>query len=106
MENPFLVISNRLSNIENLLLNANLQNQKTTEHKDDELLTTEQTAEFLSLSKFTLYGLINRREIPCMKRSKRVYFLKKDLLEYLQQGKMKTVSEIQSDAETFLSNKK
>jgi len=52
----------------------------------DELLTVQQAAQFLSLSVPTIYGLIHRKAIPCMKRSKRVYFSKDELIKYLKEG--------------------
>ena len=39
----------------------------------DQLFTIEQAAEFLNLTKPTIYSLVSRSEIPVMKRSKRLY---------------------------------
>ncbi len=72
----------------------------------DELLTVQQAAEFLSLSVPTVYGLISKGAIPCMKRSKRVYFSKDELINYLKQGKKQTVSELAAEADRYLSKKK
>ena len=63
------------------------QPTNTPQQPTDELLTVQDAAKFLSLSVVTIYGLIHKAEIPCMKRSKRVYFSKTDLIEYLKQGK-------------------
>lgn len=72
----------------------------------DELLTVQDAAKFLTLSVPTIYGLIAKNAIPCMKRSKRVYFSKIELINYLKQGKKKTLSEIDSETDQFLSKKK
>lgn len=52
-----------------------------------DLLTVEQAAELLHLSIQTIYGLLHRRELPSLKRGKRVYFKKEDLLQYLEDGR-------------------
>ena len=80
--------------------------QPTPLPKADELLTVQDTAKFLTLSVPTVYGLISKGAIPCMKRSKRVYFSKVELINYLQQGKKKTASDIEAETDTFLSNQK
>jgi len=70
------------------------------------LLTVSQAAEFLSLSNATIYGLIHKGEIPYMKRAKRVYFSRLELMEYIKSGRRKTTSEIEVEAGQFLRNKK
>ena len=64
------------------------------------LLTVQDAAKFLSLSVPTIYGLISKGELPVMKRSKRCYFSKAELINYLKQGRKKTVSEIEAEAQT------
>lgn len=72
----------------------------------DELLTVQDAAKFLTLSVPTIYSLISKGELPVMKRSKRCYFSKKELLEYIRVGRRKTNTEIQAEAETYLLKKK
>lgn len=71
----------------------------------DELLTVKGAAEFLSLSVPTIYGLISKGELPVMKRSKRCYFSKQDLLAYLKQGRKKTIRETEQAAHDYLNTK-
>ena len=80
-----------------------LSKSNEPQSKADELLTVQDTAKFLTLSVPTVYGLISKGAIPCMKRSKRVYFSKFELINYLQQGKKKTVSDFEAEADTYLS---
>lgn len=91
----------KLDNIENLLK----QKGSDVTPETDELLTVKQAAEFLSLSVPTVYGLISKREIPSMKRSKRRYFSKSELMSYLKEGRKKTNSEIEVVAEKHLTRK-
>jgi len=40
-----------------------------------------------------------------MKRTKRLYFAKSDLEDYLKDGRVKTVREIEEEADQFLTSK-
>jgi len=53
-----------------------------------------------------VYGLIAKKEIPVMKRSKRCYFLKSELLSYLKAGKKKSPAEIAVAVEERLHAKR
>lgn len=72
----------------------------------DELLTVQDAAKFLSLSVATIYGLIHKGELPVMKRSKRCYFSKVELINYLKDGRVKTLAETAKEADKYLLNKK
>lgn len=91
-----------VKNIERLLLVKSKENEPQAE----ELLTVQGAAKFLSLSVPTIYGLIHKGEIPVMKRSKRCYFSKTELINYLKQGRKKTVLEIAIETDEFLAKKK
>lgn len=106
MNNPFEAIDARLSNIENLLLDLkHTVKDPGQESETDELLTVQAAAKFLSLSVPTIYGLISKKELPVMKRSKRCYFSKIELINYLKQGRKKTTIETGKAAEEYLSKK-
>lgn len=106
MVNPFEAIDARLSNIESLLLDLKHSAPKTEKQNDpDELLTVQGAAEFLSLSVPTVYGLISKGELPVMKRSKRCYFSRKDLMAYVRQGRKKTIRETDQAAHYYLKTK-
>jgi len=92
----------KLENIERLLLENSNQLQPET----DELLTVQDAAKLLSLSVPTIYTLISKGDLPVMKRSKRCYFSKQDLINYLKQGRRKTNLEIAKETEAFLLKKK
>jgi excisionase family DNA binding protein len=107
MNNPFEVIEARLSSIENLILDLKHKPQavEPTE-QPDQLLTIQEAAEFLSLTVPTMYSKVSKREIPCMKRSKRLYFSRTELLEYLKDGRKKSNAEIEQEAKAYLLNNK
>lgn len=106
MINPFEVIEARLNNIETLLLDLKHTPKEHGEQPETgELLTVQDTAKFLSLSVPTIYTLISKGELPVMKRSKRCYFSKVELINYLKQGRKRTQAEIESEADTYLVKK-
>ena len=106
MNNPFAVLEARLDNIEALLINIKNEPKPQASQPDAEVLTVPEAAEFLRLSVQTVYGLISKGQLPVMKRSKRCYFSKSDLLEYLKQGRKNTLAEIESSAVQYLVKKK
>jgi excisionase family DNA binding protein len=63
----------------------------------DQLMTVDQAAKFLTLAKPTIYAMISRGELPNLKRGKRVYFLKSDLLNYLQAGRRKSYHQLKEE---------
>lgn len=93
--------------IQNAVRKVILETPQAEQAKDtDELLTVQDTAKFLSLSVPTVYGLISKGELPVMKRSKRCYFSKVELINYLKQGRKKTLAETASEADQYLTKKK
>ncbi|ROI14618.1 helix-turn-helix domain-containing protein [Epilithonimonas hominis] len=79
---------------------------KQTKADVDELLTVQEAAELLKLSRPTIYSKVSRRELPCMKQGKRLYFSQTELLNYIKEGKKKTFAEIEAEADAYLSNNK
>lgn len=107
MNNPFEVIEARLSSIENLILDLKHQPTKVEPtEQPEQFLTIQEAAEFLSLTVPTMYSKVSKGELPVMKRSKRLYFSRTELLQYLKEGRIKTNSEIQEEADRYLHNKK
>jgi excisionase family DNA binding protein len=72
----------------------------------DQLFTIQQAADFLTLSVPTLYNLVSRKEIPYMKKGKRLYFSKEELTSWLRSGRKQTMAEIQTEADAYLLTKK
>ena len=66
-----------------------------------EILNVTEAAAFLKLQISTLYEKTATRCVPHFKRGNRLYFNRKDLQEWLREGKVKTQQELQSEASTF-----
>lgn len=105
MNNPFEVIEARLSSIENLILDLKHKPKSVEPTREaEELLTVQEAAEFLHLSVPTIYSKVSKGELPVMKRSKRLYFSRTELLDYLKDGRKKSNAEIEQEANAYLSN--
>lgn len=107
MTNPFETIETRLGNIENLLLDLR-SNQQTAETATNEkdLLTVSEAAEFLTLAVPTIYSMVSRGTLPFMKRSKRIYFSRTELMEFLKAGRKQTTAEMAANADQYIIKRK
>lgn len=65
--------------------------------ESSDLLIIKQAAEFVNLAIPTIYGLVGRGQIPYMKKGKKLYFSKKELLAWVAEGRRATVAEIKND---------
>jgi excisionase family DNA binding protein len=90
----------KVDSIERLLLSQN----NTPQPEEDKLLTIREAAEILHLSVPTVYGLVQRAEVPVCKRGKRLYFSKQEIMAWIMAGRKKTVSEIEVEADRYINN--
>lgn len=85
---------------------ANRQPEQSSE-PPEQFLTIREAAELLNLTVPTMYSKVSRGELPgVMKRSKRLYFSRAELIEYLKKGRRKSNTEIEAEAEAYLLNNK
>lgn len=92
----------KLDSIQKLLLE---KEESQSQIQSTNFLTVQQAADFLDLSKATVYSKCSRGDLPYMKRGKRLYFSQTELDEYLESGKVKTTVELQNDADYYLTSK-
>jgi len=97
------MLTNEVSELKKLLIEQS--NLQPTE-KPEQLLTIQETAQFLNLSVPTIYSKVSKREIPVMKRGKRLYFSSTELMEYIKKGRKKSNAEIEAEAKNYLLNNK
>jgi len=95
-------ILRKLENIERLLLDKS-KNQQSL--KEDQLLSVKQAAAFLNLAVPTIYTKVSKRELPVMKRYKRLYFSKHELTTYLKEGRQLTHVEIKKSVNNYVRTK-
>jgi len=99
MENPFEIIIEKLESIEKQLKNLR-DNQHSTFRP--QIMTIEQVANYLSLSKTTIYGYTFRNTIPYAKRGKRLYFEKSAIDEWLFENSRKTTNDLERIASEYI----
>ena len=97
------MLTKEVSELKRLLI----EKQEQPTDQPEQLLTIQEAAEFLSLTVPTMYSKVSKGELPVMKRSKRLYFSRTELLDYLKEGRKKSNAEIEQEAKAyFLNNKK
>ena len=72
-----------------------VQNNNPKTEQPEQLLTIQEAAQFLNLTVPTIYSKVSKGELPVMKRSKRLYFSRTELLDYLKEGRKKSNAEIE-----------
>jgi excisionase family DNA binding protein len=66
---------------------------------NDPMFSIKEACAFLNLAQQTLYGFTSKREIPFIKRGKKLYFRKSELNSWLLEGKKKSKSELLKELE-------
>ena len=97
------MLTKEVSELKHLLIE---KQEQTPTDQPEQLLTIQEAAEFLRLSVPTLYSKVSKGELPVMKRGKRLYFSRTELLEYVKAGRKKSNAEIEQEAKAYLLNKK
>ncbi|MEO7490940.1 MAG: helix-turn-helix domain-containing protein [Ferruginibacter sp.] len=105
IENPFEIILNRLDRLERLLINRQDVHAQPAVVESDEFLNVKDCAAFLKLSVPTIYSKVSLKELPVNKKGNRLYFSKKELTDYLKNGRVLTVVEMQQKAENYINKK-
>ncbi|WP_212592511.1 helix-turn-helix domain-containing protein [Sphingobacterium humi] len=83
------------------LLRTSNQKPILQDSNSDKLLVFGEACQYLNLSKPTLYRKVSNREIPHIKRGRKLYFYVSELNSYLKKGKRKSLDEIQEEASQF-----
>ena len=97
-----------ISRIENELirLRSELKTLKKDDSDPNELMDVTDAAKYLNLAVATLYIKVSKKQIPHIKKGKKLRFLRSDLLDWLKSGRKATAKEIQENGSEFLATKK
>lgn len=95
-------LTREIGEIKELLLKKHEQ-QLTPQ--SEQFLTIQEAAKLFNLTVPTMYSKVSKGELPVMKRGKRLYFSRNELLEYLKEGRKNSNSEIEKAAENYLASK-
>ncbi len=63
----------------------------------DTIFSIKEACTFLNLAQQTLYSFTSKREIPFIKKGKKLYFRKSELKNWLMEGKKKSKAEIEKE---------
>lgn len=99
MQNPFEQLNERLHNIENMLMELQRDNNIKTSKTDDSVwFSLKELREYLPSkpAASTVYGWVGNRQIPFIRRGKKLIFNKAEIDQWLTDGRVKTVNEINS----------
>jgi len=98
LPNAVSQLAEKLNQIEELIRSQ--KNQPQVE--EDKLLTIKEASQLLSLTVPTVYGLVQRREIPVCKKGKRLYFSRAEVIEWIKTGRKKTNEQVDQATEGYL----
>lgn len=75
---------------------------------DEDYIGARAASTLLKFTLSTLYSKVCKREIPFYKQGNRLYFSRNELLDWIKDGRKKTLIDIDISAETFINrmNKK
>lgn len=102
MENPFELIMQRLDRIEKAIYNLKIENAIVEESK---AMNISEVAKYLNTNIPSIYGLTSRAEIPHYKITKKLYFKKEEIDEWINSKKIKTKHDIENEVNKYISNK-
>jgi len=94
-------LTNEISELKRLIVEKG-EDQST--ESPEQFLTIQEASQLLNLTVPTLYSKVSRRELPVMKRGKRLYFSKTELIDYIKDGRKKSNSEIEREAQDYINN--
>jgi predicted DNA-binding transcriptional regulator AlpA len=95
-----VMLQNSIEDLKSLIL------QRENPSSQDEVFDISQASEFIKFSKPTLYGYCQRNEIPYSKKGGKTFFFKSELIQWLKEGKQKTLKELSADADAYLISKR
>ncbi len=81
-----------------------LENQKTVEPEKRRPIDIGEASKIINKAIPTIYTLVRKRQIPCYKNGKRLYFYEDELLEWIALGKRKSSIELRAEMEKEMSN--
>ena len=97
------MLTNEVRELKRLLI----EKQEQPTDQPEQLLTIDEVATLLHLTKSTVYSKVSKNELPGVcKQGKRLYFDRQTIIDWIKQGRKKSNAEIEQEAEAYLSNNK
>jgi excisionase family DNA binding protein len=102
---PEKLISRISDMVTSKILNA-LKSDQLEKQNTNDFLDIQEAGELLNLAKSTIYSKVSKGELPVMKRGKKLYFSKAELISFIEQGRKSTNEEREAEAAKFLAGTK
>ena len=93
INNPFLTIIESLSRIEQDLEELKYIQKEGAGVPVQDIITIHQASSLTGYAVQTLYGKVSRKEIPFMKKGGKLWFSRKELIEWVSDGKQVSIEE-------------
>ncbi len=105
LPNAVTLLTKEVSELKRLFIE---KQDQTLADQSDQLLNVTEAANLLSLTVPTIYSKVSKNELPVCKApgSKRLYFSRTELLNYIKTKRRKSDDEIEQEADLYLSNLK
>jgi excisionase family DNA binding protein len=65
----------------------------------------DEACKLIGKAKPTVYTLVRKRILPSYKNGKKLYFFRNELLEWIENGRRKTLEEINEDSQSYFEQK-
>ncbi|QXP69208.1 helix-turn-helix domain-containing protein [Polaribacter sp. R2A056_3_33] len=66
----------------------------------------DEACKLIGKAKPTVYTLVRKRILPSYKNGKKLYFFRDELLEWIENGRRKTLQEINDDSQSYFEYKR
>lgn len=86
-------------------LKALFLQQAELKQPSDDPNDIDEIANYTGYTKPTIYGYCQKNEIPYYKKNGRLFFFKSEIIEWIKQGKVRTISETKAEVDSFLSKR-
>ncbi|MFI2744200.1 helix-turn-helix transcriptional regulator [Zhouia sp. PK063] len=96
-----LDLKNGLKELKDLFINKS----DVQYYEIEKPIKLDEVVELTGLTKPTLYSYVQRNEIPYHKKGNRLYFFTSEIIEWIKEGKQKTLKELNKEAENYLCSK-
>lgn len=87
-------------------LKAYLLRMAESQNQADDPKPIEEIEKLTGYTRNTLYGYCRENKIPHHKKNGRLFFFKSEIIDWIKEGKRKTIQEVEADADLIFSKKK
>ncbi|NQY10437.1 MAG: helix-turn-helix domain-containing protein [Flavobacteriales bacterium] len=104
LPNLVTMLAKEVSQLKDLLIK---NQEREPVDNSGQLLSIDEVAELLHLTKPTIYSKHSKGELPGVcKRGKRLYFQRDVIIDWIKSGRTKSNAEIETATDEYLSNNK